>query len=37
LDFRPLVFYSGGYVDLESKHVRLEDAPLGIAWSGPWG
>lgn len=36
-DCRPLVFYSGGYVDLQSRHVRLEDAPLGIAWSGPWG
>ena len=35
-DCRPLVFFSGGYVDLEAR-VRLEDAPLGIAWSGPWG
>jgi 3-hydroxy-9,10-secoandrosta-1,3,5(10)-triene-9,17-dione monooxygenase reductase component len=34
---RPLVFYAGGYVDLEPRGVRLEDAPLGIAWSGPWG
>jgi 3-hydroxy-9,10-secoandrosta-1,3,5(10)-triene-9,17-dione monooxygenase reductase component len=34
---RPLVFYAGGYVDLQSRGVRLEDAPLGIAWSGPWG
>jgi 3-hydroxy-9,10-secoandrosta-1,3,5(10)-triene-9,17-dione monooxygenase reductase component len=34
---RPLVFYAGGYVALEAPCVRLEDAPLGIAWSGPWG
>jgi flavin reductase (DIM6/NTAB) family NADH-FMN oxidoreductase RutF len=36
-DCRPLVFFAGGYVDLEASCVRLEDAPLGIAWSGPWG
>jgi 3-hydroxy-9,10-secoandrosta-1,3,5(10)-triene-9,17-dione monooxygenase reductase component len=34
---RPLVFYGGGYVNLESPGIRLEDAPIGIAWSGPWG
>ena len=34
---RPLVFFAGGYVDLEAPCVRLEDAPLSIAWSGPWG
>ena len=34
---RPLVFYSGGYVSLAAPGVRLEDAPLTIAWSGPWG
>lgn len=34
---RPLVFYNGGYVPLESASLRLEDAPLTIAWSGPWG
>jgi flavin reductase (DIM6/NTAB) family NADH-FMN oxidoreductase RutF len=34
---RPLVFYGGGYVALETPCVRLEDAPLTIAWSGPWG
>jgi flavin reductase (DIM6/NTAB) family NADH-FMN oxidoreductase RutF len=33
---RPLVFYSGGYVDLEAQCVRLDDAPEGIDW-GPWG
>jgi flavin reductase (DIM6/NTAB) family NADH-FMN oxidoreductase RutF len=32
---RPLVFYAGGYVNLEAPGVRLEDAPIGIAWSGP--
>lgn len=37
IDSRPLVFYAGGYVHLEPAGVRLEDAPLGIAWSGPWG
>jgi flavin reductase (DIM6/NTAB) family NADH-FMN oxidoreductase RutF len=34
---RPLVFFAGGYVELETPYMRLEDAPLGIAWSGPWG
>ena len=34
---RPLIFFSGGYASLESPYVRLEDAPIGIAWSGPWG
>jgi flavin reductase (DIM6/NTAB) family NADH-FMN oxidoreductase RutF len=33
---RPLVFYAGGYVDLDTPYMRLEDAPLSIAWSGPW-
>ena len=34
---RPLVFYSGGYVTLETSCVKLDDAPISIAWSGPWG
>jgi 3-hydroxy-9,10-secoandrosta-1,3,5(10)-triene-9,17-dione monooxygenase reductase component len=34
---KPLVFYNGGYVAIESPCVKLEDAPLSIAWSGPWG
>jgi 3-hydroxy-9,10-secoandrosta-1,3,5(10)-triene-9,17-dione monooxygenase reductase component len=34
---RPLVFYKGGYVNLEARGVRLEDAPMTIAWSGPFG
>ena len=34
---RPLVFYKGGYVNLEAPGVRLEDAPMTIAWSGPFG
>jgi flavin reductase (DIM6/NTAB) family NADH-FMN oxidoreductase RutF len=33
---RPLVFYGGGYVKLEAPGVTIEDAPIGIAWSGPW-
>jgi flavin reductase (DIM6/NTAB) family NADH-FMN oxidoreductase RutF len=36
-DRRPLLFYDGGYVALETPGVRLEDAPLTIGWSGPWG
>jgi flavin reductase (DIM6/NTAB) family NADH-FMN oxidoreductase RutF len=36
-DSRPLVFYAGGYVHLEPAGVRLEDAPMTIGWSGPWG
>ena len=36
-DARPLVFYKGGYVNLEARGVRLEDAPMTIAWSGPFG
>jgi 3-hydroxy-9,10-secoandrosta-1,3,5(10)-triene-9,17-dione monooxygenase reductase component len=32
---RPLVFYGGGYVNLETPQVKLDDAPIGIAWSGP--
>jgi 3-hydroxy-9,10-secoandrosta-1,3,5(10)-triene-9,17-dione monooxygenase reductase component len=36
-DRRPLLFYAGGYVTLETPQVRLEDAPLTIGWSGPWG
>ena len=35
-DCRPLVFYGGGYVALEAPCVRIEDAPLNIAWSGPF-
>jgi 3-hydroxy-9,10-secoandrosta-1,3,5(10)-triene-9,17-dione monooxygenase reductase component len=35
-DCRPLVFFGGGYVALEAPCVRIEDAPLNIAWSGPW-
>jgi flavin reductase (DIM6/NTAB) family NADH-FMN oxidoreductase RutF len=34
---RPLVFYGGGYVNLESPRVKLDDAPIGIAWSEFWG
>jgi flavin reductase (DIM6/NTAB) family NADH-FMN oxidoreductase RutF len=34
---RPLVFYKGSYVNLEAPGVRLEDAPMTIAWSGPFG
>jgi flavin reductase (DIM6/NTAB) family NADH-FMN oxidoreductase RutF len=34
---RPLIFFGGGYASLESPYVKLEDPPLGIAWSGPWG
>lgn len=29
---RPLVFYAGGYVALETPYVKLEEAPLTIAW-----
>jgi hypothetical protein len=31
------VFYKGSYVNLEAPGVRLEDAPMTIAWSGPFG
>lgn len=33
---RPLVFFSGGYVALEAPCVKIEDAPVNIAWTGPW-